>query len=197
VSASLPGVRAGDMGKRTVRPEIRCDAVRFSPIGDSFAATTTEGLCLFAAPLAPRFDPIDIDVQVTPAAVAEALAAENFFLALLLACRLNEQELIKRAWLAVPLDHVDGLVQRFPAVYLHALLAWLAACIDKAQLYEKTLAWVNAVLSSHSLRNDPALAPMLRHLLKGLRSWEQQVLNLASGNEAKLLFLTSLAVREE
>uniref|UniRef100_A0A8C8FX99 PWP2 small subunit processome component n=1 Tax=Oncorhynchus tshawytscha TaxID=74940 RepID=A0A8C8FX99_ONCTS len=48
VELSLPGVRKGDMSSRHFKPEIRVSALRFSPTGRSWAATSTEGLLTYS-----------------------------------------------------------------------------------------------------------------------------------------------------
>ena len=63
-----------DLSTRRFRPTVRAHGVRFSPTGQSFAVAATEGLVVFALDDFLSFDPLDLELELTPAAVTRALA---------------------------------------------------------------------------------------------------------------------------
>ena len=44
----VPGALKGDGAKRSLREEIYCTTVKFSPSGDMFAVASSQGLVLFS-----------------------------------------------------------------------------------------------------------------------------------------------------
>lgn len=78
VTIRLPGVRKGDMASRSFKPEVRVFSLQFSPTGQQWAAATTEGLLIYALNSGLIFDPWDLQLGITPAAVRSALEEEDF-----------------------------------------------------------------------------------------------------------------------
>jgi periodic tryptophan protein 2 len=86
----MPGAKGNaDPGARQKRREIMTTCVRFSPTGRAWAAAGTEGLLVFSLDEALVFDPLDIDVDVTPLAVKTALQETRYAQALLMALQLR------------------------------------------------------------------------------------------------------------
>lgn len=84
------------------RPTVRSRSVALSPAERQWAAATTEGLLLYSIDEGLVFDPTDLGQDVTPQAVLSASASQQHLKALLLAVRLNDQELVKRVLLEIP-----------------------------------------------------------------------------------------------
>ncbi len=93
----LPGSRRGDLSSRALRPEVRVTGLQFSPTGRDFAAATTEGLLIYSLDTKLVFDPFELDEDVTPQAVRKALAKGEFAEGLLIALRLNENDVVREA----------------------------------------------------------------------------------------------------
>lgn len=53
-------------------------SLQFSPTGQAWAAATTEGLLVYSQYAGLVFDPWDLQMGVTPAAVRSALSEENY-----------------------------------------------------------------------------------------------------------------------
>lgn len=133
IDRSLPGAQSGDLAKRTTRRKARTKAIRFDPTGRSFAAATTLGLLVYSldAPglLAEEtFDPMDLEIDLTPAAVRKALAKGDCLLALVGALRLNEVPLMRQVFDAIPIGEVPLTLSRLPNAekYVPALLRLVA-----------------------------------------------------------------------
>ena len=74
----VPGALKGDGAKRSLREEIYCNAVKFAPSGELFAAASSQGLMIFSLDPSLAFDPFDLHEDVTPDAVNYALAGEDY-----------------------------------------------------------------------------------------------------------------------
>jgi periodic tryptophan protein 2 len=151
IDRTLPGSkRGGDPSARKKMPEVRVTDVAFSPIGRAFCAASTEGLLIYSVDTAPLFDPIDLDLAVTPASTLHALRKEKDFLkALIMAFRLNEAHLIRQVFEGTPYTSIALVVKEIPVVYLPRLLRFVAAQTEESPHLEFCLLWVQAILVSH------------------------------------------------
>lgn len=91
----LPGTASSDMGERSFKPVMRVNAVDFNPTNRSFAVVSTEGIAMYSLDNKRRFDPFDLELDVTPRNVKQSLDREEFMKALSMALRLNKRELVK------------------------------------------------------------------------------------------------------
>lgn len=81
-------------------------AVALSPAERQWAAATTEGLLLYSLDDALVFDPTDLGQDVTPQAAKAASEKRQHLKAMLLAVRLNDQQLLSSVMLATPPSEV-------------------------------------------------------------------------------------------
>lgn len=106
VAIKLPGVKRGDLAARNLKPEVNVFAVRFSPTGQSWAAASTEGLLMYSLNKGIVFDPYQLSVEITPKATRELLRKQDYSAALIMALKLNENNLIHEVIEKVP--YSDG-----------------------------------------------------------------------------------------
>ena len=104
----------GDGAKRSLRDEIYCNAVKFSPSGDAWAAASSQGLMVYTLDPSLTFDPFDLDEDVTPASIRYALAGEEWSKALIYALHLNEEAYIRTVLRSVPFK-MDRVMTAFSA----------------------------------------------------------------------------------
>ncbi|PWA46085.1 G-protein beta WD-40 repeat-containing protein [Artemisia annua] len=97
------------------RPIVRIKCLRIAPTGCSWAAATTEGVLVYSMDENFIFDPIDLDIDVTPETVEAALGQDQPSRILILSLRLNEDALIKRCNVVVPFKYLKILIQAFAA----------------------------------------------------------------------------------
>ena len=105
----LPGERKGDLSSRSHRPQVLVSGLEFSPTGREFAAATTEGLLLFSLDSKMMFDPFELDEDITPKAAKMHIRNSNYYLALSMALRLNEPDLIRQVMEQIPVNEVSIL----------------------------------------------------------------------------------------
>ncbi|KAH8654050.1 periodic tryptophan protein-like protein 2 [Tricladium varicosporioides] len=151
IDRTLPGsTRGGDPSARKRMPEVRVTSVSFSPTGRSFCAASTEGLLIYSLDTTPLFDPIDLDLTITPSSTIHVLQNEKDFLkALVMAFRLNESPLVKQVFEAIPHGSISLVVSELPTVYIPRLLRFVALQTENSPHLEFCLLWVQGILVSH------------------------------------------------
>ena len=102
----LPGTRKGDLSSRAHRPQVSVSGLEFSPTGREFAAATTEGLLMFSLESKLIFDPFELDEEATPKATRQYLRQSVYDIALSMALRLNEPDLIREVLEQIPMKEV-------------------------------------------------------------------------------------------
>jgi periodic tryptophan protein 2 len=178
---ALPGAARGDLSKRRYRQEARTKCVRFSPTGRAWAAASTEGLLIYSVDDTIVFDPFDIDIDLTPQAVLAAISNHESLKSMVMAFRLNEKPLIRRAYTAVPRKDIRLLARQLPVLYVEAMLRFVADHMERSPHLEFDLMWVNALLMAHGrhLRDRVGdFASVLRALQKGLVDYERSIAKL-------------------
>jgi periodic tryptophan protein 2 len=98
----------------------------------------------------PAFDPIDLDLAVTPASTLHVLEIEKDYLkALVMAFRLNEAPLLRQVFERIPHSSIALVVEELPVVYVQRLLRFVAMQAEDSPHLEFCLLWVQAILDSH------------------------------------------------
>ncbi|CZT02120.1 probable periodic tryptophan protein PWP2 [Rhynchosporium graminicola] len=151
IDRTLPGsTRGGDPSVRKRMPEVRVTDVAFSPTGRSFCAASTEGLLIYSLDTTPLFDPIDLDLEVTPASTLNVLETEKDYLkALVMAFRLNEASLLRRVFERIPYTDIPLVTKSLPVVYLQRLLRLVAKETEESPHIQFCLLWMVAIVDSH------------------------------------------------
>ncbi|KAJ3704006.1 hypothetical protein LUZ61_007711 [Rhynchospora tenuis] len=176
------------------RPVARTKCLRIAPTGRSWAAATTEGVLLYSVDDSFVFDPTDLDMDVTPEKVEEALADDQKQRALLLSLRLNEDSLIKKCIFAVsPLD-VPAVCSSVPFKYLQRLIEAFADLLESCPHLEFILQWCQDLCKVHGhyiQQNSRTLLPALKSLQKAITKLHQDLADTCSSNEYLLRYLCS------
>lgn len=192
IDRTLPGASRGDLSVRRTRPEVRVTALAFSPTGRAFCAASTEGLLVYSLDNAIQFDPLDLEINITPASTLQAIKEKDFLLALVMAFRLNEPLLIRRVYEAIPVTDVTLLVTELPTIYLARLLRFVAQATDESPNLESNLRWIEALLRAHGsyLHDHAALfASELRTVYKAIGKIQLELTRLADDNIYALDYL--------
>jgi periodic tryptophan protein 2 len=193
---SLPGsTRGGDPSARKRIPEVRVTGVAFAPTGRSFCAASTEGLLIYSLDTMPLFDPIDLDLAVTPASTLHVLQKEKDYLkALVMAFRLNEAPLIRQVYEAIPHSNIGLVVEELPVVYLPRLLRFVGKQTEESPHLEFCLLWVQAILNGHGqwVRENRAIVDAeLRTVSRAVGRIRDELRRLADENCFTIDYLLS------
>jgi len=183
LDTSLPGASrgAGDMSIRRFRQEARTKCVRFSPTGRAWAAASTEGLLIYSLDETVTFDPFELSIDLTPQAVLQVLAEQEYLKALVMAFRLNEKPLIQRVYETIPRGDIHLISRQLPVVYIPLLLRFVGEHLDQSPHLEFDLIWVNTLLMAHGrllCDRSGEFASIFRVLQKGLTDLEQSISKL-------------------
>ena len=137
IDRSLPGatkrVTKDATGRTQQRPSVRVTALQFAPTGRSFCAATTEGLLIYSLDTAAAqdtFDPLDLDMDVTPQNIRALLAQRpepDHLKALVMSFRLGtDASLLRASYQSIPYPSIPLVVRSLPRIYLAPLLRFIA-----------------------------------------------------------------------
>ncbi|EEF44743.1 periodic tryptophan protein 2 [Ricinus communis] len=191
VRAKLGYDLPGSMPNRG-RPIIRTKCLRIAPTGRSFAAATTEGVLVYSVDESLIFDPTDLDIDVTPEAVDEALNEDQSYRALILSLRLNEDSLIKKCIFSVNPLEISAIASLIPYRYLQRLIEALADLLESCPHLEFILRWCQELCKAHGnsiQQNSRNLLPSLKSLQKAITRIHQDLADTCSSNEYMLRYL--------
>ena len=194
IDRTLPGSSRGDRSRRKHRPEVRVTAVGFSPTGRAFCAASTEGLLIYSLDHALQFDPFDLDITITTASTLKVLAERDYLRALVMAFRLNERNLIRRVYEAIPVADISLVVKSLPTVYLARLLRFVAQAADETPHLEFNLLWLEASLSAHGryLKDNSGSFPAeMRAVQRAVIRIQSDLARMADDNIYALDYLLS------
>jgi periodic tryptophan protein 2 len=199
VDRTLPGASRGDASARRTRPEVRVTGVQFAPSGRGFCAASTEGLLVYELDVGSRFDPFELDVDVTPQTTLKALAGKDYLKALAMAFRLNEKNLLQRVFEAVPMSDVALVVKAIPDVYLARLIRLVVAQAESGPHVEFYLRWLESIMTSwgralRERRNE--FAPEVRSVTRVIASLERDLRRLGESNGYMVDFLLNQSTAE-
>ncbi|KAG4435130.1 hypothetical protein IFR05_009395 [Cadophora sp. M221] len=187
IDRTLPGsTRGGDPSVRKRMPEVRVTDVAFSPTGRSFCAASTEGLLIYSLDTTPLFDPIDLDLEVTPASTLNILEREKDYLkALVMAFRLNETALLRQVFEGIPYTDISLVAKELPVVYLQRLLRLVAKETEESPHIQFCLLWMEAIVDSHGRwiqDNKGVLDAELRVIERSVTRIQQDTLRVFEEN---------------
>jgi periodic tryptophan protein 2 len=166
---------------------------------------------VYALDDAVTFDPMDLELALTPDAVAHALhqvrrlplqciqasaymdgLQREYLRALVLAVRLSEPGPLAAVYNGIPPTAVELVGRDLPRPYLDRVLRAVAAHTEGGAHLEYNLRWVSALLGPHAvyLRQHRAVfGPTLRALRKALQEQRDGLGRLADGNRFALNYL--------
>jgi periodic tryptophan protein 2 len=192
-SISLPGVRRGDKSsRRTTGPVMRSKAVCFSPSGQQWAAATTEGVVVYALGQTNTFDPLELDLDITPENCLKALSSREFSSALTMALCLNDMKLIRKCVEKTPVVSVELVLQNVPETRLKPLLSMLSQGITASPHLHFYLIWMKHLLLYHGKylsSNVQTFSSSLRTFQKALISGRKDLSVICEQNTFQLDYL--------
>jgi len=185
IDRTLPGARRGDQSVRKQRPEVRVAGVAFAPSGRGFCAASTEGLLVYELDIGQRFDPFELELDITPQNTLKALKSKQYLRALVMAFRLNEKKLLQRVFEAIPVADVVLIVKDVPDVYLARLIRLIVAMAESSPHFEFCLRWLEAVMTrwGRTLRERRTeFASEVRAISRLIQSIERELRRLGESN---------------
>ncbi|KAF7997143.1 hypothetical protein HCN44_005420 [Aphidius gifuensis] len=194
VSIRVPGARKGDMASRNFKPEIRVYSLQFSPTGQSFAATTTEGLSIYSLDVGLVFDPFELDIGVTPETVKNTLNNKDYAKALMMSIKLNEKDLIRYVIENIPHIDIELTVNSMSLVYIERLLKFIATEMEKTKHIHFYLIWIENIFIKQGHNINSALQmPVLLNLQKNMQQKYDDLSKICDFNQYTMDFIKNTA----
>lgn len=206
---SLPGAKSELQlrRKKLLRAEVKC--VRSCATGRLWAAVTTEGVLVYGDNVGDGademgemlFDPMNLDIDVTPDAARKAAEAGDYVTSLTLALRLNERDCLNGVVEKIPVEDIALVVGRMPVLYFMRLVTLFAWRLENTPHLEFNLRWARRLLlthgaDSHGSASDPSTVnTALRALFKSSSVHAKRILPIADSNHHMLQYFTIFAKR--
>lgn len=184
----LPGSHRGDIGLRSTKPEIRVMSVGFSPTANAFAAASTEGLLIYSVDDSFIFDPIDLDVDVTPENTLQCLKDGEYLNAIAMAFRLNETYLIYKVYESIKQEDIKLVAYDLPIIYVPRILEFIGSIAMESAHVEFNLLWIESLITAHGkfiTKNKHMFSKGLRSIQRFLTRVVKDVVNY--GNKVNYL----------
>ncbi|KNC96819.1 snoRNA-binding rRNA-processing protein PWP2 [Spizellomyces punctatus DAOM BR117] len=192
MDTSLPGVIKGDASLRKTRPLARTKGVRFSPTGRSWAAASTEGLLIYFLDETLLFDPFDLELDITPDAIMEALRDKEYLRSLVMSFRLGERPIIQKVYDNIPADEIMLIARELPVKYLERMLKFVITYMEASPRIQFNLMWATTLLKYHGryLKDHSVeFASVLRGLQKGMSKMYEDLGKVCNDNTYTMGYL--------
>ena len=119
--------------------------------GRDFAAATTEGLLLFSLESNMIFDPFELDEDVTPKATRQHVRNSNYNIALSMALRLNETDLIREVMEQIPPEEVNLLTTQLSEKLVTHVLKFIGGELESTRHLGYYAKWSYCLMMNHGL----------------------------------------------
>lgn len=193
VKVRLPGVVMGDMAERSAKPEIRVFYIQFSPLGQSWAAATTEGLLIYSLNAALLFDPFQLELGVTPEAIDIALQLNEYSKALIAALKLSEISYIRKVVENVPLCDISLTIYNLPDIYVEKLLTFIGDELETTKHVQFYIKWIDNIFKERGeLFNTLTLMPVLIMLQKSTQEKYDVLSKLCDFNQHTMKYFKQM-----
>ncbi|UZJ52882.1 hypothetical protein CBS101457_002202 [Exobasidium rhododendri] len=215
---SLPGAKKADLAQRKTRAITRCKSIQFCPTGTNWAAACTSGLLIYSLDAksasgmgggVESFDPIDLDIDLTPDNVRSSMMEGNSLTAIIGALRLGDTQLLVEVYENVRPKDINLIVSQLPSMHLTSIFKLVASRMTPATNphakgtfttaggsphIEFHLLWLSSLLAIHgtSLRKQSQsgkVAPTLRSVASSLNDLSSNISKVADDNSHLMLYL--------
>jgi periodic tryptophan protein 2 len=161
----LPG------SKEQILPEIKCHDISVS--SNEISVSTTQGIVVFSTNENENlvFNPLDIDIDITPQNIQKEIKKNNFGLAFVMSLKLNDYEIKKVSFYSIPKESIEIVVRSIPQFYLLNFMTFLSSEIELNKNIENLLLWSKTLLQIQGkkiqqdrIKFQPALRSLLRSI---------------------------------
>eukprot|EP00762_Andalucia_godoyi_P005105 ANDGO_03971.mRNA.1 Periodic tryptophan protein 2 homolog len=190
---------------------MRTRAILVSPAGDSFAAVTVEGILMYSQEAYVVFDPLSLELGLTPDMARLALEQGFFGKALLMSLRLSIPELVNEVMDRIPASQLRFCLSQIPTKFAVELLPQISRRITEQNVVvpmEKLLVWTSSLFDSHGRlfhammmrdREDfiARVQPKVRELLRAAMRVRGDICSLTDSNKYSLRFISDARKRTQ
>lgn len=192
----LPGAQYKDFSKRLVNYEILIRKLVFSPTGQDFAVVSNNGVYIFTLRQIQRFDPYQLETNVTPTEIFRLLHCKEYAKALIFAFKLNDDKIIQQIIESIPMDQYPIVVRGIRFEYAERLFAWLVSTngFGQSRHFHFYLLFVKELLFTYGAEFKRALdrnKPIMIATQQILANQQNQLLNTSMQNMYSLEYIIS------
>lgn len=167
VKLNLPGTQKNDKAARNFKPKVCVTSLKFSPNGQQWASTTTEGLMIYSLDKGIVFDPYQISIEVTPKAARSLINKKEYSAALIMALKLNEAGLLQEIMEKIPSSDIDLVLASLSENFIHRTAEFIAAMLNSSHI-EFYLKWTCAILTKVGQKGEAIDSQSLINLQQNL-----------------------------
>lgn len=167
VKLNLPGTQKNDVASRNFKPEVGVTSLKFSPDGQQWAASTTEGLMVYSLDKGIVFDPYQMSIEVTPKATRSLVLEKEYSAALIMALKLNETNLVQEVVEKIPHKDIELVLESLPDNFIHRTVDFISSMLNSNHI-EFYLKWTCALLTKFGQKSETVDAQALVHLHQNL-----------------------------
>ncbi|KMS65031.1 hypothetical protein BVRB_040140, partial [Beta vulgaris subsp. vulgaris] len=163
-------------------------------------AAATEGLLIHSLDQELLFDPVDLDIDITPATILSTLKNCEYSKALLMALRLNESVPLHAIIVRTPIDDIGLTVRSIPLHFVERIMNLVSDGIEQRTELEIYLLWAVQLLMQHGdycRRHSNQLMSSFRSLQKNLFKVHRNLSSVCDSNKYQLEFLMSRCRRRQ
>ena len=148
IDFSLPGVIRGDDAARKTDLQPRTSCVKFAGTGQSWSCSTPEGLMVYRLDNQITFDPFDLELDITPDSINNAMAQSQSLKALIMSFRLGDCHITRKVYVSVPLQDISHVV-RGCSVYISRLIKHICEAFEEGFI-GFNLKWMHEIMRHHA-----------------------------------------------
>lgn len=192
----LPGVMKGDMCSRAFKPEVRVSEVKFSPTGREWSAVTTEGILVYSLDGNTAFHPFEVSTDVNPETIKDKSKSGEHGIAISMALRLNERDVLREVLENVPYTSIEVLAQHMEISQAEKLLRHIGQEIGKTNHLQFYVLWIKHLLSHHAVAMKNRLKrslPVVNNLLKHLIVIKESLGSICDQNRHQIELICAMA----
>lgn len=167
IKIKLPGTLKNDVASRNFKPEVGVNCLQFSPSGQQWAAASTEGLLIYSLDKGIVFDPFHVSVEVTPKATRNLIDEKEYSAAVIMALKLNEQNLTQEIIEQIPHSEIDLVLDALPEIFVHRIAEFIAKMLS-SQHIEFYLKWTCSLLTKFGQKTELIDSQILINLHQNL-----------------------------
>lgn len=167
VKLNLPGTQKNDVASRNFKPEVGVTCLKFSPDGQQWASSTTEGLMIYSLDKGIVFDPYQMSIEVTPKATRSLVQEKEYSAALIMALKLNESNLVQEVVEQIPHKDIELVLESLPENFIHRTVDFISSMLNSNHI-EFYLKWTCALLTKFGQKSETVDSQALVHLHQNL-----------------------------
>jgi periodic tryptophan protein 2 len=197
---TLPGVQTGFYSDHHFgSKDIKTYQVCMSPTGRQWACCSSTGLLVYSLDEQMLFDPYLLDIDITTKNVEKTLREKDYFKALVMSLRLNEDETTRRVYESIPFDQIKLICQQIHPNFLNGLLSFISRYSNGDQgnhHLQFNFTWLQNLFSLHGQyirQYSSSLLSVMRSIQKMVITQREYLSKMCDSNGFMLQYIQTIS----